>query len=421
MQADHRAAALPARMAGQPRRRHHRHQALVAAPRRADGEQPQCIGDALGGVRLRAFEHERHQPVGAPEIALPQRVARIVRQRRMEHRPDARLRLQPVRHAQGIASVLRHAHRQRAQAAQGQVGIVRADGQAQHVVRGGQARGNRLGAGNHRAQHHIRMAGDVLGGGQHRHIGARIERPEQDARGPGVVGRQHDPVPARHAGDRRQIVDLVEQRARRFRVDQPRLRADGRFEPAVGRIGIRQLDAQPLQQPGIQPAHGRIHAVRHHHVVARRQQRQERQRNRRQAGRHQERTHTAFQREQRLLQRAMRLRAMAAVARDVLTGLAAGLHVALAGDAGVAHRAGPLDGYVDRRGAPTERLERRAACMDDARGERLSGRYGIAAHSTSAAAGWATAGIPGSQDSQGAKAARSCASSCATRPVSHAR
>ncbi|MNY34067.1 hypothetical protein D3C86_1683790 [compost metagenome] len=119
----------------------HQGQAFVAAPGGADAKEVQRVDKGFGRTRIDTFfKSKRHQAAGAAEVALPQRMAGIGRQRGIEHAADLGLALQPLSHLRRMALVLGQAHRERAHAAQCEIGVVGANGQAQCFMRGGDLR-----------------------------------------------------------------------------------------------------------------------------------------------------------------------------------------------------------------------------------------------------------------------------------------
>ena len=78
MQPNDRFGAAPVAVLANPRRRRNEREALKAAPRSADPEEPQRIHERARLRRLCMPERKRNESVGALEIALPQRVAWIV-------------------------------------------------------------------------------------------------------------------------------------------------------------------------------------------------------------------------------------------------------------------------------------------------------------------------------------------------------
>ncbi|MNT35399.1 hypothetical protein D3C72_1714250 [compost metagenome] len=115
----------------------------------------QCVDESGSSGGIGRAQGERDQPAGAAEVALPQCMSGILGQRGVEHAAHLRMPLQPLRDLGGVALVLRQAHRQRAQAAQRQVGVVGADGEAECLVGSGDALGQRRAVDHDRALHHV--------------------------------------------------------------------------------------------------------------------------------------------------------------------------------------------------------------------------------------------------------------------------
>ena len=115
-------------------------------------------------------------------------------------------------------------HRQCAHPAQRKINIVGAGAVAE--IGGHRAhRQIHLLVGDHGAEHHVGVADDVFGRGVDRDIDPVLERAEQVGRGPGVVHQDLGASLVRRGRDRRHVLHLEGQRARRFAVDDPRVRA----------------------------------------------------------------------------------------------------------------------------------------------------------------------------------------------------
>src|SRR5262245_30705018 len=97
MNAEHAAAIAPLCRGPHLLRAHRHDEALVAAPRRADAEQFEAVDKSAECALVLGGQYHSEQTACAREIALPERVTRIARQRRMQHTGDLRLARQPFR------------------------------------------------------------------------------------------------------------------------------------------------------------------------------------------------------------------------------------------------------------------------------------------------------------------------------------
>src|SRR5262245_39428502 len=92
-----RTARLPGRGGADPLGIGDLDEAFEAAPARAYAEELECVDERCGGLLAHRDQHERKERGGAVEVALPDLVARIVLERRVEHALHVRALLEPAR------------------------------------------------------------------------------------------------------------------------------------------------------------------------------------------------------------------------------------------------------------------------------------------------------------------------------------
>ena len=278
-------------------------------------------------------------------------MARVRGQGRIEHARHLRMAVQELGNLQGIGLVLLHAHRQGADAAQGEIGIVGADGQSETVAGFAQLLCQSVILDHYRALHHVGVTRDVLGGGQDRDVSTQRQRTIQITGRPGIVGSDQHAAIACACSQGRQVGDFVEQRTGCFEIEQLGPRLDQRIEIILPRREVAQADAQPFQQALVYPAQWRIDAVLHQGMVTRRQQGQQGQCDGRQARWCQQAVLAALQCGDGRLQRTVGVQPMAAVSGHVLAGGTPLMDAVVLGHVGVAKCTGPHDRYIDRPGA----------------------------------------------------------------------
>ncbi|MNI73500.1 hypothetical protein D3C73_1295120 [compost metagenome] len=149
----------------------------------------QRIDEALDISVVRLVQLKGQQAVTALEIPLPQGMAGVSGQGRMEHPLHLRLRLQPMGDFQRLTLVHLQSRRQCPGAAQHQVSVVRADGGAKGVAHGRQWLPDFLASAD-AAHDHIAVAAQVLGQRHDRDVRAEGQRSVQVTRAPGVVDGQ---------------------------------------------------------------------------------------------------------------------------------------------------------------------------------------------------------------------------------------
>ncbi len=130
------------------------------------------------------------------------------------------------------------------------------------------------------------MAADIFGAGLDRDVDAVIERPEVERARPGIV-HQHDRVlRMRRRGDRRDVLHLEGERARRLGEHSARVRLQQKGNAvADARVVVGRRHAQTRQHGVAERARRAVGAVGHQQVVAGVQHRKERGRDRGEAGR----------------------------------------------------------------------------------------------------------------------------------------
>src|SRR5829696_1986927 len=105
MEAKGRARRIPARGGAVGGAVERDREALEAAPGGADPEQLEAVEHRLECPFRSRLEHDREQPRRALEVALPDRVAGIALERRVEHASDLRSRSEPARHVERLTLV----------------------------------------------------------------------------------------------------------------------------------------------------------------------------------------------------------------------------------------------------------------------------------------------------------------------------
>ncbi len=347
MEAQGRAFGLEAGGAADARGRGRLDQAFETAPAGADAEQIESVDQGIDRRFRRRLQHHPEEAAGTEKIAFPQGVAGILGQRRIEHARNLGPGLQPAGDRQRVSLVAFEPHAQGAQSAQGEVDVVRPGamtdigGHRAHLF-------VHLLGGDDGAEHHVGMADDVFGGGVDRHVDAVLKRRKQPRRGPGVVHQHRGAAVVRYRRNRRHVLHLEGQRARRFDIDDFGV---GPHQPgdalADQRVVIGRLDTAAGQHIVAEIARRPVHRIDHQHVVAGLQARLQRGGDRRQPGGHQHRAIAAFDRRHRFFEGKGRRRAEQAVADHVepLAGRALGLPL---GHVGRQDRRSVVDGRVDR-------------------------------------------------------------------------
>ena len=127
MEAHRRAAGRPGGGAAHIVAIERDHQALEAAPRRADAEQRERVDEGVHRCLRHRLEHDAEQAARAGEVALPDRVAGTAFERRVEHARHLRPLREPARDLQPGLVVMRKAHRHGAQAAHAEIHVVGTD------------------------------------------------------------------------------------------------------------------------------------------------------------------------------------------------------------------------------------------------------------------------------------------------------
>ena len=224
-------------------------EALEAAPGRADAEQRQRIDEGVRGLVRHRLEHDAEQAGRAGEIALPDRMPGIGLERRMQHARDLGARREPSRDRERRLLMMHQPHLHGAQAAQREEHVLR-PGADRHACRRSRADP----ASSARSPRPCRAAG--------RTSRCRYFVPASIAMStPRACGGKNSGVAqvlsistigvARMRGrcDRRNVLHLERQRARRLGEHRARIRLEqARDAGAEQRIVIGRLDAEALQQ-----------------------------------------------------------------------------------------------------------------------------------------------------------------------------
>src|SRR5262245_32082706 len=150
------------------------HQAFEPAPREAHAEQGEAVEKGVDGALWHRFEYDTEQAGRAGKVPLPDGMAGRAGEGRVEYTPDFRTLAQPAGDNERCLLVALETDPHGAQAAQRQVDVVGADAQPHRADRFAELR-PRGRASRDCAQHHVRMADDVLGASLHRHVDALLE------------------------------------------------------------------------------------------------------------------------------------------------------------------------------------------------------------------------------------------------------
>ena len=172
------------------------------------------------------LQHDREQPGGAGEVALPERVSGIGGKRWVDHPRDLGPFRQPARHLKRRLLMPRRAARR---------------GCASPASRDRRPRARRRDRDPHAswrpladgflvhgdgAEHDVGMAADIFRRRLDRHVGAMGERLEIERRRPSVVENDHRAGCMRGLGDGRNVLHLESLRAGRFGEHDLRLLGD---------------------------------------------------------------------------------------------------------------------------------------------------------------------------------------------------
>src|SRR5690349_13895681 len=137
------------------------HEALVAAPAVADREAFEALDEARDLRAARRGELDAEEARGPEEVALPERMARIARQRGMKDALHRRMRLEGARHLERRGLVALEARGERSHAAHREEDVVRARRLAE-VARGvAKPRPPSL-VGDHRPDEDVGVAGGIF-------------------------------------------------------------------------------------------------------------------------------------------------------------------------------------------------------------------------------------------------------------------
>ncbi len=241
---------------------------LVAAPGIAEAEQLEPVQERRNRRLGRGPEDHAEEAGRAGEIALPQRVARMIGQGGVDDGEDLRPPRQPAgqrkRLPLGFAQPQLHA----AHPAQRQKDIFRAGGDRHQVGRLVELFEPRL-VGRHETEQEVGMAGQVFRARLDRHVDAVRMRSEEERRRPGVVHQNAGAVRVRDRGDRGNVLDLEGLRPRRFGQHRSGVRPHQRFDPGADLgVVIGGLDPHPLQSRIGEGAGRTIGRVGHEEMIA---------------------------------------------------------------------------------------------------------------------------------------------------------
>ena len=206
-------------------------------------------------------------------------------QGRVQHTRHFGPGLQPSRHFERGLFLLRQPHAHGTQPTQGQPAIIRAGILSQPAGSREQRLPVRLGIHRDAADQDIRMPGRIFRRCLDRDVDAVLERLEvMDA--PGVVHHHLRPGGMRHLGQRRHVLHLEGVTAGALRIHNRSVRPHqpGQARPVDYRVIECRLDTEPGQHTLGEGARRPVHTVRHQHVIAGFQERQQRRRHRGEAG-----------------------------------------------------------------------------------------------------------------------------------------
>ncbi len=235
-------------------------------------------------------------------------------------------------------------HRQRSDAAQRQVTIVR-PGHRPEDRRHDAQTAEMLLADREHPHHDIGMAHQVLGRRLNGNIDAMLERLEIKRRRPGIVQHHHRAGGMGGGGDRRDVLHFEGQRARRFGKDQLGVGLDQLGDAGADlRIEIGDLDPEALEDDFADLARRAVGAVDHQQVIAGIEKRHQRGVDGGQSRRRGDGAVSAFQFGHRFFEGEGGRRAIAPVI-DAVEGVG-GLFLKFV-EGLVNHRRGMIDGRID--------------------------------------------------------------------------
>ena len=210
-----------------------------------------------------------------------------------------------------------------------------------------------LGRG-HGAEQHVGMAGEMLGAGDHRHVGTEVQRLIEEARAPGVVDAERDAARLGQACQSRQVQHLECSSSGNLGIHGPRRW----FQPPldVAAVGLVDLtgDAHRLEHSAREAPRRLVGGLGDQAMVARAQERQQAEGDRRQARRRQPRAMAALEVGDHVLERMRDRRSAGAVGEFAVALVRTPPRLPLFGDALEQHGRGAIDRQVD--GAPLAAL-----------------------------------------------------------------
>ena len=270
---------------------------------------------------------------------------------RIEDALDLRLLLQPGDDLGRVRLMHGQAGGRRAQALERAVGIVRADGLAQQPGVAPDLVGAAL-AGRYRPHDQVGMAGDILGDGDDRDVGAERERAIEAGASPGVVDGEQGLAARQQPGQRRHVLDVVDDGARVIEIDHAGLgletllhllvaaRIELAGDAALGEIVDGYGARRPVDRLGQQD------------VIAGSERRQEGVGDRRQPGREQHGARPALDLVDGILERKGGRRAVGSVGERALALRAPRLHGLARADVAIEHGGGANHRRVHRPHLP---------------------------------------------------------------------
>ena len=161
-----------------------------------------------------------------------------------------------------------HAHGERLDAAQDEIGGVRIDDAAEHALRLAQRRGQVIGSDDGPG-HDVIVAGQILGDAVDDEVDAVFQRAEVDRRGEGGVDDGLDVVSSGDVDEARQVQAVHEGIGGRLGKDEARVGPDGRLERVVVAVGYdRAFHAVALEKLPAEEQRAVVALVGEDHVVA---------------------------------------------------------------------------------------------------------------------------------------------------------
>ena len=219
------------------------------------------------------------------KVTLPQRMAGVALQCRVEHPLHLGARVEPSCDPHRRRGLAFQPNRQAAHAAQREKTVVGGGGvsERERLIRDGLEQ--LFGRGGDHPDHQVRMPREVLGARLDRDVDTMLEGPEEHRRRPGIVHRDQGAAIVGGLRDRGHVLHLERERAGRLGVDETRVRTHRLRDPGTGRGVVEAgLDPVAAEDLGAEPPGRPIHRVGHEHVVAGAHDGRDRHRHRREPG-----------------------------------------------------------------------------------------------------------------------------------------